>query len=79
MEQYLQNKKGLVKKVFDKVSNRYDVMNDFMSLGIRNWKKDLILWMKPSKGKQMIDVGCGTGDITKLYLSSPVETRQFFV
>ena len=62
MEQYLQNKKGLVKNVFDKVSNRYDLMNDFMSLGIhRIWKKDLILCMKPSKGKQMIDVGCGTG------------------
>ena len=79
MEQYLQNKKGLVKNVFDKVSNRYDLMNDFMSLGIhRIWKKDLILWMKPSKGKQMIDVGCGTGDIAKLYLKSTSKDETIF-
>ena len=43
MKQILQNHKGLVQKVFDRVSNKYDVMNDFMSLGIhRFWKKDLI-------------------------------------
>ena len=71
MEQYLQNKKGLVRNVFDKVSNRYDLMNDFMSFGIhRIWKKNLILWMNPSKNKKMIDVACGTGDIGKLYLDS---------
>ena len=34
MKQILQNHKGLVQKVFDRVSNKYDVMNDFMSLGI---------------------------------------------
>ena len=40
MEQYLQNKKGLVKKVFDQVYDQYDLMNDFMSFGIhRSWKK----------------------------------------
>jgi len=69
MQQYLQNKKGLVQKVFNKVYDKYDLMNDFMSFGIhRFWKKDLILWMKPQKGKKMIDVASGTGDIAKLYL-----------
>jgi demethylmenaquinone methyltransferase/2-methoxy-6-polyprenyl-1,4-benzoquinol methylase len=44
-------------------------MNDFMSLGIhRIWKKDLIQLMNPSKGKKLIDVACGTGDLGKLYL-----------
>ena len=43
MQQYLQNKKGLVEGVFDQVYDRYDLMNDFMSLGIhRLWKKSLI-------------------------------------
>ena len=32
MQQYLQNKKGLVKNVFDQVFDKYDIMNDFMSL-----------------------------------------------
>ena len=41
MQQYLQNKKGLVQSVFDQVYNQYDLMNDFMSLGIhRLWKKN---------------------------------------
>ena len=52
MQQYLQNKKGLVQGVFDKVFDKYDLMNDFMSLGIhRIWKNDLMFWMNPGKNK----------------------------
>ena len=69
MQQYLQNKKGFVQNIFDQVFDKYDLMNDFMSLGIhRLWKKNLINLMSPSKNKRLIDVGCGTGDIGKLYL-----------
>ena len=71
MQQYLQNKQGLVQNIFNKVYNKYDLMNDFMSLGIhRIWKKNLIQLMNPSKGKKLIDVACGTGDLGKLYLDS---------
>ncbi len=71
MQQNLQNKGRLVKNVFNKVYDKYDLMNDFMSLGIhRIWKKDLIQLMNPSKGKKLIDVACGTGDLGKLYLES---------
>jgi demethylmenaquinone methyltransferase/2-methoxy-6-polyprenyl-1,4-benzoquinol methylase len=77
MEQYLQNKKGLVKSVFDKVYNKYDLMNDFMSLGIhRIWKKDLINWINPSKDRKLIDVACGTGDLAKLFLNSTFKTGK---
>ena len=69
MQQYLQNKKGLVEGVFDQVYDRYDLMNDFMSLGIhRLWKKSLINMMSPSFNKKLVDVACGTGDIGKLFL-----------
>jgi len=79
MQQYLQNKKGLVQKVFDKVFDKYDLMNDFMSFGVhRIWKKYLILWMNPSKGKKMIDVACGTGDIAKLYLDATNKNEKIF-
>ena len=71
MEQYLQNKKGLVQNVFDKVFDQYDIMNDIMSLGIhRLWKKDLIYLMNPSYNQNLIDVACGTGDIAKLFLNN---------
>ena len=43
MQQNLQNKKGLVENVFNQVYNKYDLMNDFMSMGVhRYWKKSLI-------------------------------------
>ena len=71
MQQDLQQKKGLVEGVFNKVFDRYDLMNDFMSLGIhRIWKKDLIQMMNPSNDKKLIDVGCGTGDIASLYIKT---------
>ena len=71
MQQYLQNKEGLVENVFNKVFDKYDLMNDLMSLGIhRIWKKNLINWMNPSSNKVLVDVACGTGDIGKLFLDS---------
>ncbi len=69
MQQYLQNKKGLVQNVFNKVYDRYDLMNDFMSLGIhRLWKKSLLNLMNPSSNQNLIDVACGTGDVAKLFV-----------
>ena len=74
MKQYLQQRKGLVQGVFNKVFDKYDTMNDFMSLGAhRIWKKNLILSLNPSKDKKLIDVACGTGDIAKLYVNSTNE------
>ena len=69
MHQELQQKKGLVKEVFNKVFDKYDLMNDFMSLGVhRRWKKDFIQMLNPTSKKKLIDVGCGTGDIANLYI-----------
>ena len=69
MQQNLQNKKGLVQNVFDQVYDQYDLMNDFMSLGVhRLWKKSLLNMMNPSDNQKLIDVACGTADIAKLFL-----------
>jgi len=77
MQQYLQNKKGLVQNVFDRVFDKYDLMNDFMSLGIhRIWKKNLINIINPTSDKKLIDVGCGTGDIAKIYLKNVDKNAQ---
>jgi len=71
MQQYLQNKKGLVQNVFDQVYDQYDLMNDFMSLGVhRIWKKTLLNLMNPSSNQNLVDVACGTGDIAKLFLNN---------
>tara|TARA_B100000795_G_C22769286_1_gene427145 strand:+ start:580 stop:1284 length:705 start_codon:yes stop_codon:yes gene_type:complete len=79
MQQNLQNKKDLVQSVFDNVFDKYDLMNDFISLGIhRIWKKDLMSWMNPSKDKTLIDVACGTGDLGKLFLDLTSRDGKIF-
>ena len=58
------DKSNLVKKIFENVSGRYDLMNDFMSLGIhRVWKKSMLDWLAPWRRQSLIDVAGGTGDI----------------
>ncbi len=81
MNQYLQNKKGKVQSVFNKVYDKYDLMNDFMSIGIhRLWKKDMINWMAPYPKKKLIDMACGTGDLGKLFLeNTKYEGKVLFV
>jgi len=79
MQQYLQNKKGLVENVFNQVYENYDLMNDFMSLGIhRIWKRNLLTWMNPSSNKILADVACGTGDIGKLFLDFTNKDNEIF-
>ena len=68
MKSSIQDKSKLVNSVFSKVYNKYDLMNDVMSLGIhRIWKDKFIDWMNPFKNSSLIDVASGTGDIAKLF------------
>ena len=63
-------KERVVSKVFQDVFEKYDLMNDLMSLGIhRFWKKNFIHWLNPQKNTTLIDVASGTGDIARLYLN----------
>ena len=68
MKSTIQDKAKLVNSVFSEVYNKYDLMNDVMSLGIhRVWKDKFIDWMNPSRDSMLIDVASGTGDIAKLF------------
>jgi len=70
MKTHHKNSERLVTKVFQDVFDKYDLMNDLMSLGVhRLWKKDFINWLNPQKNTTLIDVASGTGDIAKLYLN----------
>jgi len=63
------NSERLVAKIFQDVFDKYDLMNDLMSLGVhRLWKKNFINWLNPQENTTLIDVASGTGDIAKLYL-----------
>ncbi len=57
MSQKLQKDRKLVQEVFDKVYNKYDLMNDIMSFGShRNWKKTLIQMMNPIENQNLIEL-----------------------
>ena len=79
MQQYLQNKKGLVDNVFNKVYQKYDLMNDLMSFGLhRIWKKNLINMMNPGKNKILADVACGTADLAKQFLDNSDKNNKVY-
>jgi len=71
-----ERKQPLVNQVFHSVANKYDVMNDFMSMGIhRYWKNQFIKELGnltptrvythqgQDRPVRLLDVAGGTGDI----------------
>ena len=58
------NKSEKVRRVFDSVAERYDVMNDLMSLGLhRAWKAFAVSVARPRQGERVLDVAAGSGDL----------------
>ena len=56
-----------VRGVFTSIAGSYDLMNDLMSLGIhRLWKRVAINALAPRRGQRILDLACGTGDLTRL-------------
>jgi demethylmenaquinone methyltransferase/2-methoxy-6-polyprenyl-1,4-benzoquinol methylase len=69
MKIHQKNSQRFVTKIFQDVSEKYDLMNDLSSLGIhRLWKKRLIQCLNPQKNTKLIDVASGTGDVAKIFL-----------
>src|SRR5713101_2453062 len=52
--------------VFDRVSERYDLMNDLMSLGLhRAWKAFAVAIARPRPGERVLDIAAGSGDLAR--------------
>ena len=64
-----EEKAGLVRDLFSDVANKYDIMNDVMSVGIhRVWKEAMMDWLAPRPGQKLLDVAGGTGDVSFKFL-----------
>jgi demethylmenaquinone methyltransferase/2-methoxy-6-polyprenyl-1,4-benzoquinol methylase len=56
-----------IRRVFEAVAARYDLMNDLMSLGIhRRWKRRFVALAAPCAGQRIVDLAGGTGDVAAL-------------
>ena len=62
-------KQNLVQEIFTDVAPKYDLMNNFMSFGLHNgWKEVLLKEISPTEGDCLIDVAGGTGDIAGKFI-----------
>ena len=60
----VQEKTQRVAEVFHSVANKYDLMNDVMSLGLhRLWKKFSLAQSNARPGQTILDLAGGTGDL----------------
>ena len=51
--------------MFDRVANRYDLMNDLLSVGqTKSWRKATVAAIKPVPGEIVLDLAAGTGTST---------------
>lgn len=67
--------KDKVKGVFDQVADRYDLMNDLMSLGTQRFlKRMLVEFAAVRPGHKVLDIATGTGDVAALLARKLGET-----
>jgi demethylmenaquinone methyltransferase/2-methoxy-6-polyprenyl-1,4-benzoquinol methylase len=57
-----------VRGVFDSVAQRYDLMNDLMSMGMhRVWKHYTVTVANVREGDRVLDIAGGTGDLARAF------------
>ena len=56
-----------VKNIFNKISYKYDFLNNLLSFGLhRLWKRKLVNLLEPLNGEEWADLCWGTGDLAFL-------------
>jgi len=63
-----------VGEVFDRVAQRYDLMNDLMSFGMhRLWKAFAVSIARIRPGERVLDVASGSGDLARAFAARGAE------
>ena len=63
-----------VSKMFDGVANRYDILNDLLSLGrTKAWRKVVTSIIGPKPGLKILDIAAGTGSSTRPLVDAGAE------
>ena len=69
-----EDKARRVRGVFDRVADRYDLMNDLMSFGLhRLWKFFAVSVARVRPGERVLDVASGSGDLARAFAARGAE------
>ncbi len=62
-----EEKGAQVRAMFDRIAARYDLMNRLLTLGLdQRWRRAALDLIGIGHGDRVIDLACGTGDLTEL-------------
>jgi demethylmenaquinone methyltransferase / 2-methoxy-6-polyprenyl-1,4-benzoquinol methylase len=62
-----EQKRAMVKEMFDEIAPRYDLLNRIISLGLDlNWRKRSVKALGLPAGSVVLDLACGTGDFSRI-------------
>jgi demethylmenaquinone methyltransferase / 2-methoxy-6-polyprenyl-1,4-benzoquinol methylase len=62
-------KTARVRAMFDTIAPRYDLMNRLMTFGLdQSWRRGVVGSLGLPRGARVLDLACGTGDLTRLAL-----------
>jgi len=60
-----QEKSQKIQRMFNDISYRYDLLNYLLSFGRdRSWRKRAVKLLSPAPGSTILDLACGTGDLS---------------
>ncbi len=60
-------KTARVREMFDTIAPRYDLMNRLITFGLdQSWRKDTVSALGLPAEARVLDLACGTGDLTRL-------------
>jgi demethylmenaquinone methyltransferase / 2-methoxy-6-polyprenyl-1,4-benzoquinol methylase len=61
----------MVRAMFDAIAPRYDLVNRLMTFGLdQGWRRATVAALALPKGSVVVDLACGTGDLTNLARSA---------
>jgi demethylmenaquinone methyltransferase / 2-methoxy-6-polyprenyl-1,4-benzoquinol methylase len=62
-----EEKTARVRSMFDAIAPRYDLVNRLMTFGLdQSWRRATVAALALPPGSLLLDVACGTGDLTRL-------------
>ena len=63
----LEDKPVFVRQMFDRIAERYDLVNRIMTFGLdQRWRRQLVDALALAPGDVAVDLACGTGDLMEM-------------